>query len=518
VLLRGAQVGFENVTLARTPDGWRISSAGRLLPPLDLTTTRLDVVYATDWQPRQLQVEGTLRGRTVAVSTTFGLTSATSTVQQGTERGTTTATVSPRTVVLPGSFFGSYEALAARLSNLDAGASLQVFDAPVGELTVSVSAVTPRRIITPEGPVNLRQFDLVFQRSSGPEPMEVWVDDRARLARVVLPVSSVAVVRNDLSSVVSREEKARNPGDEDAFIASTGFNLGATFTPPITPVDEAPAVVLVGGMDQQDRDNVLYGTPVFGQLAGALSAAGYFVVRYDRRGTGQSGGRVENATIDDYANDVVRVIRWLRDRDDVDDDRLSVVGYGDGVPIALRAADRENRIRALALVAGPGRSGREVTLEQQLRSLERLGLPDAQAQAQVEMQRRIIEAVTADGSWDGIPDDVRYRAETPWFRSWLEFDPAEIIEDLRLPILILHGDEDQDMPVAHASQLASLSEARRRAPANGTTLVVVPGVGHQLVPVPEGGGDQLAEGGETDISPVVTQALADWLNRVFPPD
>lgn len=518
VLFRGAQVGFENVTLARTPDGWRISSAGRMLPPLDLTTTRLDVMYAADWQPRQLQVEGTLRGQTIAVSTTFGLTSATTTVQQGTDRRTATATITPRTVVLPGSFFGAYEALAARLSTLEEGASFQVFDAPSGELSVSVSAITPRRIITPEGPVDLRQFDLMFQRAAGPEPVEIWVDGNRRLARVVLPVSSVAVVRDDLSSVVSREEKSRNPGDTDVFIASSGFNLGATFTPPLNAVEDedAPAVVLVGGMNQQDRDYVLYGTPVFGELAGALSRAGYFVVRFDRRGTGQSGGRVENATIDEYANDVIRVIRWLRDRDDVDDDRLAVIGHGDGVPVALRAADREDRIRALALLAGPARTGREVTLEQQQRSLERLDLPAAQRQAQVAMQRQIMDAVTSGGSWEGIPADVRYRAETPWFRSWLLFNPADIIEDLRQPILIVHGDADREISVEHARELAALSETRRREPANGTTLTIVPGVDHHLTVAGDPEADEVTSTGGAPVSTEVTDALAGWLDLVLP--
>jgi alpha/beta superfamily hydrolase len=49
--------------------------------------------------------------------------------------------------------------------------------------------------------------------------------------------------------------------------------------------------VLVGGSGPTDRDGLAYGIPVLGEIAGALADAGFLVVRYDKRGIGQSGGR-----------------------------------------------------------------------------------------------------------------------------------------------------------------------------------------------------------------------------------
>jgi len=76
--------------------------------------------------------------------------------------------------------------------------------------------------------------------------------------------------------------------------------------------------VLVAGSGAQDRDETVFNIPIFGQLAGALADAGFLVVRYDKRGVGQSGGRGESATLADYAEDVRAVVKYLSERKDVD--------------------------------------------------------------------------------------------------------------------------------------------------------------------------------------------------------
>ena len=123
--------------------------------------------------------------------------------------------------------------------------------------------------------------------------------------------------------------------------------------------------MLVAGSGAQDRDERVFNIPIFGQLAGALADAGFLVVRYDKRGVGRSGGRIESATLDHYADDVVNVIEWLRKRRDVDPKRIAIVGHSEGGAVALLAGRRTKRAAALALVAAPGESGREVTLWQQ---------------------------------------------------------------------------------------------------------------------------------------------------------
>ena len=76
-------------------------------------------------------------------------------------------------------------------------------------------------------------------------------------------------------------------------IPANGFTLAGTLVEAggARPANGCPAVVLVGGAGPTDRDGTVAGIPIFGQLAGALADAGFIVLRYDKRGIGQSGGR-----------------------------------------------------------------------------------------------------------------------------------------------------------------------------------------------------------------------------------
>jgi hypothetical protein len=519
VMLRGARVGTETVSLSRTGNGWLLSGSGGLGAPFDVITSRFEAAYGLDWQPSRLLVQGSIKGEAVALATTFGLTTAMNDLTQGTRRGSSSHQISSRSVVLPSGFFSAYEGLAARLTDAAIGTRVPVYVAPEGETSVTVDQITPRRISIGGRSVDVRVFSLALASTGGRSLIELWVDDRGRLARLEMPEVSVVVIRDDLASVMARTEHVRHPGDEDLFIPANGFSLGATFTtPPNAPAKGSAAIVLVSAPGAQDRDYISYGVPIFGQLAGALADAGYFVVRYDGRGVGRSGGRTENATLEEYADDVVRIIRWIKRRDDIEDRRISVLGYAEGGPVAMLAAARENDIKAVALVNAPGRGGREVTIEQQLQVLSRMNLPDAERSARTALQYRIIDAAMTGRGWETIPPDVRIQADTNWFRSWLLFEPAAAFRRMDQPVLILHGALDTEMPVAHADQLETLSIRRDDdLPPAHTQKVIVPAVNHLLVPAETG---EVAEYDQLDlrnVSSAVTMALAEWLTEMLPP-
>jgi fermentation-respiration switch protein FrsA (DUF1100 family) len=63
--------------------------------------------------------------------------------------------------------------------------------------------------------------------------------------------------------------------------------------------------------------------------------------------------------------------------------------------------------------------------------------------------------------WEEIPAALRKQAETPWFRSFLEFDPAKVIPRTRQPILVARGEAD---PAHHAEKRAALANARKKVP------------------------------------------------------
>jgi pimeloyl-ACP methyl ester carboxylesterase len=261
-----------------------------------------------------------------------------------------------------------------------------------------------------------------------------------------------------------------------------------------------------------------HGIPVFGQLAGAVAAAGYAVVRYDGRGVGQSGGRTESAGLPEYSDDVLAVIAWLKKRKQVNADRIALVAYSESGPIAMLAATREKRVKGLGLLATPGSSGREVTMEQQERLLSALRMPEADRKARIALQTRVNEAVATGKGWENIPADVRRQADSPFFRTWLLFDPAAAIKKLKQPIFIAQGSLDTEIPPAHADRLEHLSLTARKVPVAHTQKLVVSGVNHLLVPAATGSIDEYASlEGET-IAPAISGALVAWLQTVLAGD
>jgi hypothetical protein len=225
-------------------------------------------------------------------------------------------------------FFASYEALALRLRGMTLPADLRAYIAPQSEIPMRVTRSERQRIQTAGRALQATRYELTLINPGSPLQAELWADEDGRLLRFSLPAQGLEVARDDIAAVSSRIENMSRDNDERALIPASGFSIAATLSKPASapkpqargkaPAYRLPAVVLVAGSGSVDRDETTAGIPVFAQLANGLADAGFIVVRYDKRGVGQSGGREESATISDYADDVRSVIEFLRKRKDVD--------------------------------------------------------------------------------------------------------------------------------------------------------------------------------------------------------
>ncbi len=512
IFLRSTPVGSERVDLVRSSNGWTVRSNGQLLPPFSMENLRSEVEYDAEWRPRRLSMEGLRLGRPFTVLTLFDGTSATNTLQEAGQEVQESDEIDPVSVVLPNYFFGAYEALAVRLNGSEAGETIPIYAAPRGPINALVREVVDQPLQTAQRSFVARIFRLTFQNPDQDLNVDVWVGPTHRLLRVTFPTAGLDVMRQDISSVTTRLAGVTVPGDAQHRVPAKGFSLAATVTTPVgreMPVRGWPAVVLVPGTRSTDRDEHVLGVPIYGRLAGALAETGYRVVRYDRRGVGQSGGRPEAAAVEDYAGDVREVVRYLADRDDVDRDRIVVVAHGEGGWIGLRAASREKKIAALALIAAPGSSGSSLVLEQQQAQLDRLQTTAAEREERVALQQRIHAALLDDASWDDVPPEVRSSADTAWFRSFLEYDPADVMRRTRQPLLIVHGMEDRQIAPSHADRLMTLAEMRTRREST-VELAKLEGVNHALVTAQDG-----AAANYDDLDSSVTSTLIDWLNRTL---
>ncbi|MGH9374248.1 MAG: alpha/beta hydrolase family protein [Vicinamibacterales bacterium] len=512
VFLGGREIGREQVSLSRTASGWTITSSGKLAAPLNFTNKRFQLTYAPDWQPIELEIDAAVQDNAMALSTSFGTTTAINEITQKGVTNTKTDQISARSVVLPNNFYGAYEALAVRLASAPVGADLPVYVVPQGEIRLVVKSITPSTYETPAGTMKTRKYSVTFQNPGGPLNAEVTIDDRHRFAKLEIGAGSLAVARQDLAGVATRQHTLRNPTDVDVVVPASGFSLAGTLTtPPAQGRLKHPAIVLVAGSGPLERDSTVAGIPLFAQLAGQLAELGYTVLRYDKRGVGKSGGRVDTVTLQDYADDVIAAVKWLDRRKDVDDRRISVVGHSEGAAVAMLAA-REKRVASVVLIAGMGTTGRELILEQQQSLLSAANVAEPDRTDKVDLQKKILDATVTEEGWDALPPEVRRAADTPWYRSLLTFDPAKVMPRIKQPVFILQGGLDKQVPPHHADRLADMARARKKTPR--VEVEHFPTLNHLMVPAKTGGIAEYASLETRTVDAGISKTIADWLSTV----
>jgi pimeloyl-ACP methyl ester carboxylesterase len=518
VFLRGSAIGGEDVVVRRTPEGVTITSSGRLAAPLDLVMRQCVIRYDVRWRPLELSVDAMARGAALSIKTSFADGRAESEVTQAGAPTRKTDVVSADPVVLPNVCFSAYEALALRLGEIADGGSIRAYVAPQAEIAVTRVARTDQKVETARRVIDVRSYALAFQNPGGALDATVWTDESGRLLKLEIPAQSLIVVREDLASVATRALVISREGDLSVRIPGNGFNLAGTLsqpsgTPPAESRGRFPAVVLVGGSGPTDRDETVAGLPIFGLLAGPLADAGYYVLRYDKRGVGQSGGRGETATLQDFAEDVRGAVKFLRERRDVDPKRIVLFGHSEGGLVALLAASRDDDIAGVVLAAVPSGTGAELVLEQQAYLLGRMNLSDAERASRIDLQKRIQAAVLGGGPWDDVPEPLRRQAETPWFESFLRFSPAPLMSRVKQPLLILQGSLDRQVPQHHGEKLAELAKARKRG-GDAVSYFVLDGVNHLLVQAKTGDVDEYGSLAGRGLDPRVAQNTVDWMGTL----
>jgi len=223
-----------------------------------------------------------------------------------------------------------------------------------------------------------------------------------------------------------------------------GHALAATLTRPRT-ASRVPLVITISGSGAQERDEAIPGVEgyrPFREIADTLGRRGVAVLRFDDRGTAESGGTHRGATSRDFADDVRALVAWARTRDDIDADRIVLLGHSEGGLIAPLVAAEDPRLAGIALLAGPAYTGGQIVAFQQ-RSAIREAHPAAFASVRDSMLRAAQQQV-----------DSLARSDA-WLREFLTYDPLPTIARVRVPVLILQGETDMQVTPEQADTLAA---------------------------------------------------------------
>jgi uncharacterized protein len=327
---------------------------------------------------------------------------------------------------------------------------------------------------------------------------------------------------------VEEEVSYRNEKDEVRLAGTLTFPLsGGTF----------PTVILISGSGAQDRNEAIMGHKPFLVLADFLTRKGIAVLRVDDRGVGGSSGRTDTSTTEDFAQDVLAGVRYLKTRKEVNGRKIGLVGHSEGGIVAPLAAAQSADIAFLVLMAGIGLPGERV-LQAQGELLGRAaGLAEEDVARNRELQERLFHIVKSEPDRSAAERLIRESIEThistlgdeqkktagasqafidmqiamtlsPWFRFFLNYDPRPALRKVKVPVLAINGTLDLQVPADE--NLEAIAAALKEAGNTDYKTMVLPGLNHLFQTAKSGTVDEYAVIEET-IAPSVLELIAAWI-------
>ena len=246
-----------------------------------------------------------------------------------------------------------------------------------------------------------------------------------------------------------REEPAESGAVDSVELALPVPGLGEL--PGILTLPEGsgpfPAVILLAGSGPADMDETVGSIKPFRDLAEGLAAEGVAVYRFDKRtyAYGAALAAKKDLTLEDeYIEDAVNAVRLLAEREEIDPERIFVLGHslgGNAVQAVARALKEASvRARGYILMAASPRPLDELMREQTefLYSL----LPEI-----TEEQRTEKDALFAEldrlAEPDSLAEDDAIAGAYAAYWKWLAgYDVLGAAGEIAGPVLLLQGEED----------------------------------------------------------------------------
>lgn len=278
----------------------------------------------------------------------------------------------------------------------------------------------------------------------------LWVTKSGRaLVGVEFPDKKIKIMRvftakNLASKKFALKNEAYN--EEEIKFNNKKIALAGTLTiPKPEGLREAksapahPAILLISGNQGLDRENM----GLFTAIADSLGKNGFMVLRFDRRGIGLSAGNPASVTDADEQEDASCALDYILSRKEIDPGRVAVIGHGKGAFLAAKLVSLRKDVRALILMAPLISQGGETDLNfDNLKQMaERLKWDDQYLKLVMKSRMETLDQVRkTKNNWMSL---LRTRCFLKKLREELEEDPADLIRKAEIPVLILHGKEDE---------------------------------------------------------------------------
>jgi dienelactone hydrolase len=291
--------------------------------------------------------------------------------------------------------------------------------------------------------------------------------------------------------------------------AGTPYPLPATLDMPLGD-GPFPAVVLVHGSGPHDRDETIGPNKPLRDLADGLASRGIATLRYEKR-TRQHAAKFIDAPItikEEVLDDARGAVALLRQTPGVDPKRVFIVGHSLGGMLAPKLATLDPKLGGIVVLAGNARPLEDLIVEQFTYLGKLGGEPDA-----VVMER--LDKVKAAAA---KVKDPKLSPETPaaelplgvraeYWLSLRGYEPATVAAGLSMPVLVLSGERDYQVP---AADFDVWTKALANKPT--ATLKRYPGLNH-LFMAGEGPPTPAEYQKEGHVAEGIVEDVANWIRK-----
>jgi pimeloyl-ACP methyl ester carboxylesterase len=255
-----------------------------------------------------------------------------------------------------------------------------------------------------------------------------------------------------------------------------------------------PALVFVHGSGRSTRETFRYYADLFARK-------GLAVFIYDKRDIG-SITATELVSSEDLAGDVLSTVNFLKERDDIDAQRIGLWGGSQGSGIAAKATAQSQDIAFLISVSGGGVSYAELNPFQKANRLRAQGYLETEIRDAVAAIEQLQEYVRTrknpalaqkalDRAWENrwasavLPSRrLPTTEEIATWIQWRDIDGTSIPdwERVRVPVLAFWGEKDTVVPVEKSAE--RIRAALDRVGNQDVTIMIIPGADHNLMREP----------------------------------
>jgi pimeloyl-ACP methyl ester carboxylesterase len=254
--------------------------------------------------------------------------------------------------------------------------------------------------------------------------------------------------------------------------------LAGTLLAP-SKAEARPAVVLLHGAGAAERH-------FYRIFADHLARQGIAALIYDKRGSGDSTGSQETATLNDYAADALAGVRFLANRQDIDPAQIGVWGISQGGRVAPMAAALSQDVAFVIGVSAPGMPPSLLDLYHNDRRYRNAGYPDRIIDMGLKYAKLLQD-------WHRVLARVdRLSADLTPVSSW---------KQVRQPVLLIYGAEDRVVPPGDSA--AMITEALHRAGNRDYAAVILPEADHNLMLV--------TAGEKPSLAPDLMESVTRWV-------